>query len=138
MFWFYGNYVFQPTVAEVRPGSPAAEAGILPGDRFVSVDGVKVESFADVQRIVTGRAGDPLEFVLERNGEEIRTVATPEVAEQESALGHTVKVGLIGVVNNEAMGEPQRVEYGPLQALVAGVEETGSVIARTGQFMKRF
>src|SRR5690606_14006219 len=24
MFWIYGSYVFQPTVAEVRPGSPAA------------------------------------------------------------------------------------------------------------------
>jgi regulator of sigma E protease len=138
MFGIYGQYVFQPTVAEVRPGSPAAEAGIQPGDRFVSVDGVKVESFADVQRIVTGRAGDPLVFVISRNGEEIETVATPEVSEQETALGHTVRVGLIGVVNNEAMGEPLRVEYGPLEAVAAGIEETGSVIARTGQFLKRF
>ena len=48
MFGIYGQYVFQPTVAEVRPDSPAAEAGIQPGDRFVSVDGVKVQSFADV------------------------------------------------------------------------------------------
>jgi len=138
MFALYGQYVFQPTVAEVRPGSPAAEAGIQPGDRFVSVDGTKVESFADVQRIVTGRAGDSLVFVISRNGQEIETVATPEVSEQETALGHTVRVGLIGVVNNEAMGEPLRVEYSPLEAVVAGVEETGSIIARTGQFLKRF
>jgi len=138
MFGIYGQYVFQPTVAEVRPDSPAAEAGIQPGDRFVSVDGVKVQSFADVQRIVTGRAGDPLVFVISRDGKEIETVATPEVAEQETALGHTVRVGLIGVVNNEAMGEPVRVEYGPMEAAVAGVEETWSVIVRTGQFMKRF
>ena len=138
MFALYGQYVFQPTVAEVRPGSPAAEAGIQPGDRFVSVDGTKVESFADVQRIVTGRAGDPLVFVISRDGQEIETIATPEVSEQETALGHTVRVGLIGVVNNEAMGEPLRVEYSPLEAVVAGVEETGSIIARTGQFLKRF
>src|SRR5690606_5249932 len=138
MFALYGQYVFQPTVAEVRPGSPAAEAGIQPGDRFVSVDGTKVESFADVQRIVTGRAGDPLVFVISRDGQEIETIATPEVSEQETALGHTVRVGLIGVVNKEAMGEPLRVEYSPLEAVVAGVEETGSIIARTGQFLKRF
>lgn len=138
MFGIYGQYVFQPMVAEVRPDSPAEQAGILPGDRFVSVDGTKVQSFADVQRIVSGRAGDPLVFVLSRDGTEIETVATPEVSEQETALGHTVRVGLIGVVNNETVGEPLRVEYGPFEAIVAGIEETGSVISRTGQFMKRF
>jgi len=138
MFAIYGQYVFQPTVAEVRPGSPAAEAGILPGDTFVSVDGVRVESFADVQRIVTGRAGDPLKIVLKRDGREIETVATPEVSEQTTALGHTVRIGLIGVVTNEAVGKRDRIEYGPLEAVAAGVERTGEVIAGTGQFMKRF
>ena len=44
MFSVYGRFVFEPVVAEVRPGSPAAIAGIMPGDRFVSVDGVKVET----------------------------------------------------------------------------------------------
>lgn len=138
MFAIYGQYVYQPTVAEVRPGSPAEQAGIQPGDTFVSIDGVKVESFADVQRIVTGRAGDPLEIVLDRNGQEIRTVATPEVSEQQTALGQTVKIGLIGVVTNEAVGKRDRIEYSPVQAVVAGIQETGSIIARTGQFMKRF
>lgn len=138
MFAIYGQYVYQPTVAEVRPGSPAEQAGIQPGDTFVSIDGVKVESFADVQRIVTGRAGDPLEIVLDRNGQEIRTVATPEVSEQQTALGQTVKIGLIGVGTNEAVGKRDRIEYSPVQAVVAGIQETGSIIARTGQFMKRF
>src|SRR5690606_27702642 len=58
MFTIYGRFVSEPMVAEVRPGSPAAVAGILPGDRFVSVDGTRVESFSDVQRLVSGRAGD--------------------------------------------------------------------------------
>jgi len=138
MFAIYGQYVYQPTVAEVRPNSPAAEAGILPGDTFISVDGVRVASFADVQRIVTGRAGDPLKIVLERDGREIETVATPEVSEQPTALGQKVRIGLIGVVTNEAVGKRDRIEYGPLQAVVAGIQETGDVIARTGQFMKRF
>jgi len=138
MFAIYGQYVYQPTVAEVRPNSPAAEAGILPGDTFISVDGVRVASFADVQRIVTGRAGDPLKIVLKRDGREIETVATPEVSEQPTALGQKVRIGLIGVVTNEAVGKRDRIEYGPLQAVVAGIQETGDVIARTGQFMKRF
>ncbi|WP_163266666.1 RIP metalloprotease RseP [Chelativorans alearense] len=137
MFAMFGRYVADPMVAEVRPDSPAAQAGIEPGDRFVSVDGVPVETFSDVQRLVSGRAGDPLTFVMEREGRQVETVATPEATEQTDALGNTVKIGIIGVVNNEALGQPRIIEYGPLEAVVAGVEETGSVIARTGQFLKR-
>lgn len=137
MFGMFGRYIADPTVAEVRPDSPAAAAGIQPGDRFVSVDGVPVQTFGDVQRIVSGRAGDPLTFVLLRNGEDVTTVATPEATEQTDPLGNTIKIGIIGVVNNEALGQPRLVEYGPLEAVKAGVGETVSIIARTGQFMKR-
>ncbi|WP_274424145.1 RIP metalloprotease RseP [Chelativorans sp. YIM 93263] len=137
MFAMFGRYVAEPMVAEVRPDSPAAEAGFEPGDRFVSVDGAAVESFGDVQRIVSGRAGDPLVFVLERDGQLVKTVATPEAQEQTDALGNTVRIGIIGVVNNEVLGQPRHVEYGPLEAVGAGFEETGSIIARTGHFLTR-
>src|SRR5690606_10071618 len=62
MFSIYGRTVTEPMVAEVRPDTPAAAAGFLPGDRFVSVDGQRVTTFADVQRLVSGRAGDPIVF----------------------------------------------------------------------------
>ena len=138
MFAVYGRYVSEPTVAEVRPGSPAAVAGFQPGDRFVSVDGTPVETFADVQRIVSGRAGDPMDFVMLRDGQEVVLTATPEVSEQKDALGNTVRVGLIGVVNNEELGQPRLVTYNPGEALVQGVVETGHFVVRTGQFMQRF
>jgi len=138
MFSIYGRYVMEPVVAEVRPDSPASAAGFQPGDRFVSVDGTIVETFSDVQRLVSGRAGDPIVFVVRRGDEEVTLVATPEVMEQTDALGNLVKVGAIGVVNNEELGQPRHVEYGPAAALVAGVEETGHIIVRTGQFLKRF
>ncbi|WP_423738562.1 RIP metalloprotease RseP [Chelativorans petroleitrophicus] len=137
MFSVFGRFVAEPMVAEVRPDSPAAEAGIQPGDRFVSVDGVPIETFGDVQRIVSGRAGEALSFVLERDGRQITVTATPEPTEVEDALGNKIRIGVIGVVNNEALGQPRRIEYGPIEALAAGVEETWSIILRTGSFLKR-
>ena len=138
MFAAYGRFVSEPTVAEVRPDSPAAIAGFMPGDRFVSVDGVAVETFADVQRLVSGRAGDEIVFVMLRDGEEIELRATPALTEQTDALGNVVKIGVIGVVNNEEMGQPRLITYSPLQALGEAVDETGHIIARTGQFLQRF
>ncbi len=138
MFSIYGRYVSEPTVAEVRPGSPAEAAGFLPGDRFVSVDGRRVETFGDVQRLVSGRAGDAIVFVMLRGEDEVTLTATPELTEQTDALGNTIRVGVIGVVNNEELGQPRLIEYSPGGALVEAVEETGHIIVRTGQFLQRF
>lgn len=138
LFSAYGRYVMEPTVAEVRAASPAANAGIQPGDRFVSVDGSPVETFSDVQRLVSGRGGDPITFVMMRDGKDITVTATPEMVEQKDALGNSVKVAVIGVVNNEELGQPRLINYSPGGAFVQAVSETGHIIERTGQFLTRF
>jgi regulator of sigma E protease len=138
LFTAYGRYVSEPMVAEVTAGSAAQEAGIQPGDRFVSVDGEKVDSFADVQRLVSGRAGDTITFVLLRDGKDVTVKASPRLMEQEDALGNKVKVAVIGVVNNQELGQPRLVTYGPFSALAASVDETWHIIERTGQFLTRF
>ncbi len=138
MFASYGRAVLDPTVAEVRTGSPAAIAGLQSGDRFVAVDGQKVESFADVQRIVSGRAGDTLSFAIERDGERLIVTAVPELVEQNDALGNVIRTGVIGVVTNQTVGQGRVVTYSPLQAVEQGVLETGYIITRTGQFLQRF
>jgi regulator of sigma E protease len=138
LFSVYGRPILEPMVAEVTAGSPAARAGILPGDRFVSVDGSKVETFADVQRLVSGRAGDAIIFTMLRDGKQVTVTATPEPMDQQDALGNTVKVAVIGVVNNKELGQPRLITYSPVGAVGAAVEETGHVIQRTGQFLQRF
>ncbi|TPJ43551.1 RIP metalloprotease RseP [Mesorhizobium sp. B2-5-13] len=138
LFASYGRYVAEPMVAEITADSPAAKAGILPGDRFVSVDGSKVETFGDVQRLVSGRAGDTITFVMLRGGKEVTVTATPHLMEQEDALGNKIKVAVIGVVNNKELGQPRLITYTPGGAVAAAVEETGHVIERTGQFLQRF
>jgi regulator of sigma E protease len=137
-FVLYGKMVSDPMIAEVRPGGPAATAGFQPGDRFVSVDGDKVTTFADVQRHVSARGGDALDFVVERDGKEVHLTATPELSEQEDALGNKVKIAVIGVVTNLQTGNIRRVEYGPVESVGQAVRESGFIIARTGHFFSRF
>jgi regulator of sigma E protease len=138
MFSIYGRWVSEPTVAEVRPDTPAAVAGFMPGDRFVTVNGTHVTTFGDVQRLVSGRAGDAIVFVMARGEEQVTLTATPEIVEQTDALGNTVRVGVIGVVNNQEFGQPRQLTYTPIEALGEAVTETWHVIARTGQFLQRF
>jgi len=131
----YGRMIADPIVAEVRPGMPAAAAGFEPGDRFLSVDGNRVTTFADVQRYVSMRAGEPIRFTMERGGRTVDLVATPKLEEQKDPLGNKIKIGVIGVVNNQDVGNFRRIHYGPFAAVSEGAKETGSIIVRTGQFL---
>ncbi|MET0501080.1 MAG: RIP metalloprotease [Candidatus Binatia bacterium] len=137
MFSIYGKVVSQPVVAEVRANSPAQRAGILPGDRFATVDGNPVSTFADVQRLVQGRTGDSIVFVMRRGDQDITLVAMPEATEQKDALGNAIKIGTIGVINNQESGKPEHIKLGPAAAVSEGVAETGYILVRTGQFFKR-
>jgi regulator of sigma E protease len=138
MFGLYGRYVLEPVVAEVRPNSPAAVAGFQPGDRFLRVDGAKITNFGDVQRIVSGRAGDAIPFVVARGSQEVTLTATPELSAQKDALGNDVKIAVIGVVNSQEVGQPRLIEYSPASAVTEAVRETWHVVERTGQFLSRF
>lgn len=136
-FASYGRVVADPTIAEVMPDSPAAAAGFKPGDRFLEVEGTKVDTFSDVQRIVNGRSGDELSFLIERDGRRIQLHAVPEVKEQTDALGNKIRIGLIGVTITRDSGNYRLVEYTPLESVGAAVVETGHIIGRTGTFLKR-
>ena len=137
-FALYGRQISDPLIAGVQPGSPAAEAGFEAGDRFISVDGQRITTFSDVQRIVSGRAGDELNFTVERHGKMVDLQAVPAIVERIDPLGNKIKLGAIGVETTEAVGNFRRIEYGPLESVGQAVMETGYIISRTGEFFQRF
>jgi regulator of sigma E protease len=64
------------TVGGVAEGSPAAEAGLLPGDELVSVDGISIDRWDTYLEEVDPTAG-PLAFVVRRDGKTITREVTP-------------------------------------------------------------
>lgn len=58
----------QPVVGEVLTGSPAAIAGIQPGDRIVAIDNVPVTSGKKLVDTIHSALGKRLDLVYERNG----------------------------------------------------------------------
>jgi regulator of sigma E protease len=94
--YFLGRNVVSPRVEFVLPDSAAQAAGIEPGDVFVSVDGSSIESFSDVQRVVSGRAGDTIAIEVDRNGRRISLTATPQQREVSTPFGKQ-RIGVLGV-----------------------------------------
>lgn len=133
-----GRYVFDPMVAEVIPESAAEAAGLQPGDKFISLDGERVETFADVQRYVSQSAEIPIVMLMERDGVEIEVIVTPERKQITDPLGNDIKVGIIGVRNTEEVGNGRVVEYGPIESIGQAVLQTWGAIEGTGAFLSRF
>lgn len=67
------------------PLAPAAAAGVEPGDRIVSVDGAPVAQWSDATARIREAAGEPLAFVVERDGEQVELEITPLLTERYAA-----------------------------------------------------
>ncbi|WP_374306365.1 RIP metalloprotease RseP [Methylocella sp.] len=134
VFYFNGRAVLSPVVDAVTAGGAAEAAGFRPGDLVLSIDGRRVDSFEDMQRVVQASSDVALAFVVERSGEKVELVATPRRRDLKTPFGDT-RVGVLGV---EARGKADawRVErYGLVAATGRAVYETWYVVERTGSYL---
>lgn len=132
-----GRTVIPPTIDTVEPGSPAAAAGLQPGDRVTAIDGREIDSFSDLQRIVSMSSGRQITLGVMRNGERLTLVATPEAREVEDRFGGRHTVGILGITR-AADAESITVErYGPVESLWRGTEQTWTVIEGTMRYVGR-
>jgi regulator of sigma E protease len=131
VFMVIGKQTATARVDAVQPGSAAETAGFQPGDLVLSIDGDKIESFTDMQRIVSVSSGEPLKIVVERKGREVELSATPRLRELKDNFGNTHRLGVLGISRSMADGDIKTEKVGPLRAVVMGVQETWYVIDRT-------
>src|SRR5690606_36515153 len=88
----YGRYTIPPVIGEVVAGSVAAEAGLMAGDRVVSVDGFGVSGFSDFQRLIATAPGREVTIVLDRSGLERTIALVPEAAEEADRFGNVQRI----------------------------------------------
>ena len=89
----------QPVVGEVMPKTPAAEAGLKPGDRIVAIDGKKMRTFSDIPETLITNLYTPVTLTVERGKKTLTKTLTPiEFAEEAiPGSGYIEKRPLIGI-----------------------------------------
>lgn len=132
------RYRNDPIVDQIRPGMPAAQAGMLMGDVILSVNGERIDSFHAL-RVLT--AALPLEteieVLVEREGAEQifrfvpDTVERPHPETDEVVPQATMGISSITFGGLRAAREP----IAPVDAVVYGFSATWGIITNTLIFL---
>ena len=118
-----------PVIGSVVDDSPAAAAGILPGDRVLSVAGRPVDTWEDLMFVISARADREVEMALRRGGG-VRTVQVTPVGMTEYNLGD---VGVGPDVSPQVTGWSSQTTA----ARDAGVEIGDAIVAVDGRRVTR-
>lgn len=131
LFTFFGKPSASARVDSVQAESAAAAAGIQPGDMITAIDGKPIESFSDMQRIVSTKAGQALSLTIKRGNSTVVVNATPNLREIKDNFGNTHRVGVLGITRATSPEDATNQKVDPITALGLGVKETWFVVDRT-------
>ena len=117
------------------PLSPAAKAGLRPGDRIVAVDGRPTPEWDDVRAAIRPAAGRTLTFTIVRDGREqqVQVTPVPNVVRRDETSDELITVGFLGV-SPTAHRVPLPVAEVPGE-LWSYVEQTFAAVLRVPQRM---
>jgi regulator of sigma E protease len=128
-FAFVGTEDIRPVINHVVAGSPAAQAGLQPGEVVVAVDGATVKSWGDIDRRIADSKGHEVRITVKRDGSVFNVRLTPRTKMAKDILGDDTPyydAGFSGlpplkaVVGNVADGYP---------AKKAGIQKGDRIVA---------
>ncbi|OSN00016.1 MULTISPECIES: sigma E protease regulator RseP [Lonsdalea] len=120
----------EAVLAEIQPHSAAEKAGLQAGDRIVKVDGRQLSRWQQFVIAVRERPGERVELSVEREGETLSIVLTPD----SKMLGKDRVEGFAGVVPRVTpLPEEYKTvrQYGPFSAVYEATDKTWQLMKLT-------
>lgn len=137
LFSVIGEQIVAPRVFGVAPNSPAAAAGFQPGDLITGVNGRAVAEAEAVTSTVILSAGDPLTFTVDRGGQIVTLVATPERRIEDDAIAGRIRVARIGLDLRPLRQDYHFRRLNPLEAAGKSVERLQLIVGSTFRYLGR-
>ena len=124
VFAFSGIPYLTTVITEVENNSPAAAAGLQPGDQVLALDSQPVGRWEDLPPIIRKTGEHPLELTVKRGQEIITVKVTPRSQEITDLFGGKTSAVVIGIINKKNIAIDK---VGPGRAFVQGGAATWGV-----------
>ncbi len=115
----------EPVIGSLAPGYPAEKAGVLKGDRIVSVGGLPVSDWNEMALIIHNSPDKPITLQLERKGSPVSVKVTPR---HDPDSGR----GLVGI---SPENETVLRKYPFTEAISRGFERNFQLLGMTFSFL---
>jgi regulator of sigma E protease len=127
-----------PVVHEVRADYPAAEMGLRPGDRILSVNSEQVRSGADVPTLIEKSDGRPIVVVVQRDGMSLPLGPVRPRAQERLSIPQATweSIRLTGLITKEIGASLSRLVQGSRKEVsspVGIVEGSSEALERGAQ-----
>uniref|UniRef100_UPI00260DD460 RIP metalloprotease RseP n=1 Tax=uncultured Desulfovibrio sp. TaxID=167968 RepID=UPI00260DD460 len=148
MAYGWGMGVLLPHVGKVEAGSPAAVAGLLPGDTVLRINGAPIQEWQEMADAINNSGGSPLQLMISRprtaadsavgvtnlsgvvskDAQVLQVTVTPRLSVRQNIFREDEKAWLVGIT---ASGNVRRIELGFFEAAREGLTQTGRLLDLT-------
>ena len=102
---------------------------------MLAIDGRKIDSFSDMQRIVSANAGRTLAFQIDRGGAPLTINATPALKQGKDGFGNNTCHAVLGVSRSMHAADVKTEYVEPVSAVWLGTKETWFIVERTFSYI---
>ena len=134
-FAVYGVPRTPATFSAVMANSPAAKAGMLPGDRVVAIAGRPIETFDDLAEMIRFRPAERLRIDIVRGREEKSLSVVTAADVERDRFGNEFRKGSIGVMSGQQVIEPVPLLRLPVEATWQTFSVVRTMVDTLGQII---
>jgi regulator of sigma E protease len=135
MFMAFGRVEHLALIGRVEPNSPAAAAGFQAGDVVKSINGQPIGSFEALQESTLMSTGLPMNFVVDRQGQDVDLTATPKITVVDQGVFGKRRMGHLGLASSANPNDVRIERCGPMTCAAWGAAQEWFIVKATGSYI---
>ena len=135
MFMAFGRIEHVPRIGRVEAGTPAAAAGFQAGDLVKTINGNSIDSFEALQESTLMSTGLPMNFVVERQGNDVHLTATPQITVVDQGVFGKRRMGHLGLASSADKNDAKVERCGLVSCAAWGAAQEWFIVKATGTYI---
>jgi regulator of sigma E protease len=135
MFMAFGRVEHMARIGRVEAGSPAAAAGFQAGDLVKTINGNPIDSFEALQESTLMSTGLPMNFVVDRQGQEVDVTATPRITVVDQGVFGKRRMGHLGLASSADKNDAKVERCGLSTCTAWGASQEWFIVKATGAYV---